>query len=669
MKTIIIHAIFVKLLVVTFSVVLDWDFQKSAINLITNGKKHINTIYNKNMNGMTVKLDQVITLNGTEKPIFERKLFIDNNFKCNVNFDDIESHYYFSVEGNRFICPKGSHHMKIVKDDCLEDVVPSGFQEDSEKNWELKCYYSSPYIFVIYRSQYNAIYGRKIQQPNWNGNNKFYHRIYDFKLSEKKNTFHPMTFIALDNNDIKLYGSQFTVEDSSFSRNDLKNNNFATKNTYSYAFFNENNYHFYFMTYSSISDFKSGYYIEQDIIDYENVDKISITKNVDNPLTFIDDVIIKKMNFITGTKYIYYEIFNNNKNIIYHGIIDIVKNKVIFNTNETIHTFIPYSKNSMLAITDNSAYKICAIKGDNDECLDECPNNDLVINTFKPNSCGSCDGILFKPDNICINECDNHLYYENNSECGLCKDIEENKKYKLINTTECYEICPEGSEIYNNDYQLCTCKEGFYLEGNNCIPLEPHICHKNCLTCKNDSFNDTVQNCITCKNNFVFENGNCLESCSKGYFEEEKKCNKCDSSCKTCDIIKDNCTSCSNKTFLFENQCLNCNENCSNCFGSADNCTSCENNSDNIFLFNNTCIKECPDHTTPINNICEEKKTKEKENEEEKSDYMLWIFIILITILLLIIALCICKKFCNNKKDNALIEQINTELDDKEMTN
>ena len=33
----------------------------------------------------------------------------------------------------------------------------------------------------------------------------------------------------------------------------------------------------------------------------------------------------------------------------------------MFNTNESISTFIPYSENSMLAITDENVYKICAL--------------------------------------------------------------------------------------------------------------------------------------------------------------------------------------------------------------------------------------------------------------------------------------------------------------------
>ena len=46
----------------------------------------------------------------------------------------------------------------------------------------------------------------------------------------------------------------------------------------------------------------------------------------------------------------------------YYGIIDIKKNIVVFNTEEEILTYVPYSDISMLAIISSSAYEICVIK-------------------------------------------------------------------------------------------------------------------------------------------------------------------------------------------------------------------------------------------------------------------------------------------------------------------
>ena len=38
------------------------------------------------------------------------------------------------------------------------------------------------------------------------------------------------------------------------------------------------------------------------------------------PFSFIDEVEIKEMNFIRGTQYVYYEIYNKNKDKSYYGI-------------------------------------------------------------------------------------------------------------------------------------------------------------------------------------------------------------------------------------------------------------------------------------------------------------------------------------------------------------
>ena len=43
-----------------------------------------------------------------------------------------------------------------------------------------------------------------------------------------------------------------------------------------------------------------------------------------------------------------------------------------------------------------------------------------------------------------------------------------------------------------------------------------------------------------------YENNECVEKCSKGYFHEKGNhlCEKCNDSCLTCENINNNCTSC-----------------------------------------------------------------------------------------------------------------------------
>ena len=418
-------------------------------------------------------------------------------------------------------------------------------------------------------------------------------------------------------------------------------------------------------------------------MDYKEIENLlNATINDKNPLQFIDDVTIKKMKFIRNTKYVYYEIYNNDKKISYYGIIDIILNKVIFNTNETIIKFMPYSSNSMLAITEESAYRICAIS-DGNTCINSCDNNNILINNYKPNVCGnSCEIISFIlfPNNICIEDkdCDESIYYKNNkNECGLCKDIGEGRDYKLINSTGCHQNeCPTNSYEYNKDYHLCICDNGHELKDGQCLPVDTK-CYKFCKGCKEFSDNINDQKCIECDPSYdlLFEDGNCVEKCSKGkYASLENKCENCSESCVTCEKDKNNCTSCNLKEYLTkENQCLPCSEECYSCSENNKNCLSCDNSSKYKYFFesNHTCVEKCPNGTILKENKCiniNETNNEDGEDNSNKEDYMFWIFIILIFILLLIISLILWKRYYNKKDDSHLIEQINIS-EDKEIIN
>ena len=104
------------------------------------------------------------------------------------------------------------------------------------------------------------------------------------------------------------------------------------------------------------------------------------------------------MKFIRNTKYVYYTIYNIEKETYYYGIIDIILNKVIFNTDEKINSFKPYNSNSMLAITENSAYKICFLSN-NTGCINSCSSGNIFIDSYGPNFCGTkCPNYILIPN-------------------------------------------------------------------------------------------------------------------------------------------------------------------------------------------------------------------------------------------------------------------------------
>jgi hypothetical protein len=93
-------------------------------------------------------------------------------------------------------------------------------------------------------------------------------------------------------------------------------------------------------------------------------------------------------------------------------LLNIILNKVIFNPNKTILQFFPYLDNSMVAITSETSYKICPISNSSGNCISSCPSNNLIISTFNKNYCGTCENIIFTPNNICVDYCGETIYYK-----------------------------------------------------------------------------------------------------------------------------------------------------------------------------------------------------------------------------------------------------------------
>ena len=167
---------------------------------------------------------------------------------------------------------------------------------------------------------------------------------------------------------------------------------------------------------------------------------------------------------IRNTKYAYYKIYNIIKEKSYYGIIDIVLNQILFNTDKEITKIKPYiensqsnSPNSILVLTSNSAYRICALSVDGN-CIDSgsCSSGSFFVDSQGKNFCGDkCDKYYLIPNKICVTECDENIYYSNDSyHCGFCIDMDESQPYKLLNRSGCLSYIPEGAYLYNSKYKL-----------------------------------------------------------------------------------------------------------------------------------------------------------------------------------------------------------------------
>ena len=174
-----------------------------------------------------------------------------------------------------------------------------------------------------------------------------------------------MNAIILENNSIKLKSYNVEFQSKYDKREGVQiisqgsSHTITPSKKYNQAYINleENLNDIYFISYNNISDFTCGYstksFYEQD---YFNLNDISFKAYSDSPFEFEGEVEIKQMKIISNYRYAYYIIYNiyyKETTETYYGLFDIKTNKIMFNTNEALETFLPYSNNSMLAIKGN----------------------------------------------------------------------------------------------------------------------------------------------------------------------------------------------------------------------------------------------------------------------------------------------------------------------------
>ena len=609
------------------SVVPEWDLSKAGEDLLgTNSEitievNHrrflsVDMIMKKKLtkeNG-SIKIKNLLNIAGTEKE---------------VPFDQVES--YYNLFSTYIVCPKGKYHPYNFN--TKEEVIPKDFVGE---NWDLRCYKHNIFFLVFYlMNGDNAnIYLTNMKKIDWyNGASIDKEKIretYDFLLQEDKDKYgnYQMMSILNKDNNIKLAYLAYKLEEGEGKQyvDYQRDIQIIEKGSYTQAYFKnstDNDKYFYYFTYNDITDFKSGYSTSSIGVksDYYYVFDDFKFQNNDYPhFEFFDNMKIEKMEFLLYNKFIYYEMVSlNNSDVHYYGIFDVKLNKIIFNTKEEITDFIPYNEMTMLAVTKDKAYKICAYK-DNNNCVDTCSNNYLL--DIEGNTCGTTEcpsgKLSFMPLGVCINEdkCDENYYVIDNNKCGLCKDINSSYPFKLIGGTDCLKGIIEGSYLSNSNLKLLNCSTGYHLEKNKCVSDKQ--CYELCKDCSESSTSETDQKCTSCidgfnlddKNNCVCPSGkeksdknckNCTntcdkyilnkcdcESCPDGYFLNNLRCDKCDLSCSKCEGESTNCTECKEWEFLENNKCYNC----TSCKESIQGSCKCKSCLDGYYLENYQC-KEC----------------------------------------------------------------------------
>ena len=560
-----------------------------------------------------------------------------------VNYDDIESVYYNHKKDSYYVCPKGKYNPYSYPkgtDELNENDV-----DNSTINWHLSCFLQhnlggyndenrALYLFYlgnsfeIYLHNFDKIVKKQLIHKG----------IYAYKWrtttsNYKGQQYKQMVWILNVDGNIIL---EFPIISFSYDTNTKTNlfyydgsNNILKKldviKSDFLANFLEESYNFYWINYNkyNISDFSSGYNKLTDSIFVDNnvvFENYNLVKNLTSPFEFLDNVTIDTIDYIPGKKYVYYKLYNHDKNINYYGVYDVYLNKVIFNTDEELLEFKPYNNSAMLAITNRSAYIICMLRYKGN-CVEKCPQglyekyDSTSYDSTSYNRCGHSEACSMKlmPNNICIDRCDPNIYIQIGNECWLCKDYKQEGIYKLVNTTGCIKEKLNNTIFVNEYLNLITCHNDYKYdnESQSCVIKN---CHSNCEGCYATSNGDNEQNCIKCKNiNHYLENGNCVKKCSENYFSKEQNCYECDESCKTCENEAKSCTSCIEGKFLNKDasKCEKCSEYCLECFAresnESQNCKSCNETSNYTILFNNNCLDKCPENMTLYNKTCYDK--------------------------------------------------------------
>ena len=324
----------------TNSNINNWNLETSAINLLLNKAFYEKLIFNETNFGKNIYIKKMIYKN--ENQVKNDTIMIINNQQQVISNEigNIQTFYY--LHDIYYICLKENN---IYYSDGVSSTIKPVIGEYPNPNVEknLKCNYingDDRFSFVFLNSNKNNFVYLKYLDDDifpYRSCPTNYDEFYDFFTYPINNTTFCMNMILFDSQHISLYNIK--IDSISLLSNKtidlIKNANFYS---HRYLYFYKETKFFYFMLYNTVDDFTSGYSlteIKEEISENKN---IQIYTNSESPLKIFGQSKINYLKFIRNTRLAYYEIETENK-IIYHGILDIKLNKIIFNTDDYIKEF------------------------------------------------------------------------------------------------------------------------------------------------------------------------------------------------------------------------------------------------------------------------------------------------------------------------------------------
>ena len=205
---IIIFLIF-NFLITIFSIIPLWNFENTAINLLSDGNEYKYLTYLSIIDSTIIKVEKTILKIG-DSITETNTIYIGDDDGIQIDWESLESIYH--INDIIYICPQGKNHLNKYENGGFTEMIPDYFSY--EEDWELLCYHqiNKNYMFVSYLNKHNLIYVYKFDSNEWitNGATKIYNGLFDFKwttdATNTENTVYPMKMIIYNNNKIRIIG-------------------------------------------------------------------------------------------------------------------------------------------------------------------------------------------------------------------------------------------------------------------------------------------------------------------------------------------------------------------------------------------------------------------------------------------------------------------------------
>ena len=352
MKSFISLILFLNIFPYLFAIIPNWDITEIGENIMTESS-YTYTVCSLTWYEHSLTMTRTLT-KGTQGITKTNKVKIGSVTR-EVEFDNIGSFYHFN--GNYYICPKGYHHLYDFSNN--KNVIPSEFKDKPLIKFDLKCYYHTTHTFLVsylMNGQY-YLYGiyvdpgasiETIKKISPVGN-----ELYDFKLDSNLAGSDEYYMLALinDNSYIKLSNIKATLRKKYENIYDQSLNQIGnpikldTARTYMQGYFKVSDSDtfkdFFYIAYDNINNFYSGFSTYAP--DFGDLSKVTFN-NSKASFEFYEDVEIEEINFMMYNRYVYYKMKNSSSGETkYYGIYDTKLNNVIFNTEENLKYFKPYS--------------------------------------------------------------------------------------------------------------------------------------------------------------------------------------------------------------------------------------------------------------------------------------------------------------------------------------